>query len=330
MKLIKPKTSLKNILPKEYSQKRNNILFMRRCGGLGDILMHCMMFEDIKKMDPDIKITFACPKYYMCIPELHRYIDKVVNVAYVEPSEYAISYDTTSACLRYEVKKAPYSDKHRSDIWANHCGVELNNHNINLDLPQQYIDYGRKRVEEINQGRPTILLCPYSADKGKDFLERHITAMVDHIKNLGFSVFYMHYNPTDFIRSLNIPMVFGVTLLEWMGVIQATDYVISVDTGSFHYAGAIGKPMMAMFTFTDGKVYGKYYKNFVLIQHHRDDGHWDCGPCYNYPYCTKRKYDRNIPESENIKPCLTEITDKMLISGIDSMLEKYPINTILN
>ena len=81
------------------------------------------------------------------------------------------------------------------------------------------------------------------------------------------------------------------------------------------------KPLVGIFTFADGKVYGKHF-DFFLVQRHRDDDPtWTCGPCYNWGMCPKTK--------RSPKPCLTELTADMMLEKADAMLEKWP-NTSLS
>ena len=89
---------------------------------------------------------------------------------------------------------------------------------------------------------------------------------------------------------------------------NAVNYVISVDTGTFHLAGGLHKPMTGIFTWTDGKIRGNCY-DFILVQNHRDDG-WECGPCWS--------------PCDNIK-CQQQITMDMLLDGINKMFLKWPL-----
>ena len=98
--------------------------------------------------------------------------------------------------------------------------------------------------------------------------------------------------------------------------IAASDCVISVDSASFHIAGGLKKPLLGIFTFANGKTYGKYY-DFVLVQKHFEDGNWDCGPCYNYRSCPKTSCD--------LKPCLTELTCDQISIGIEELLRRLPV-----
>jgi ADP-heptose:LPS heptosyltransferase len=322
MKLLMRKRTYPTFSLKQYAEKRNRILFIRQVGGLGDILMHCMMFEDIKNLHPDLTVVWALPKVYCCIGQMHKYVDEVVNIDEVDTNDYVIFYNTTHACREHEMKRAPYADKNRSDIWANHCGVYLRNHRFNLELPQENLENGQRILNQINlRGQRSILLSPVSSTIAKDLTDAHLEAISLYARRNNFCLIGVHTSPIMKLKELGIPVVYGLSIPDWMGLIHAADYVVSVDTAAVHYAGGIGKPTVGIFTYADGKIYGKYYSKFVLVQRHRDDGDWDCGPCYNWSLCPKEK--------GLVKPCITEISVKMLICGINNMLEKYPLNTTL-
>jgi len=297
---------------RQFFEKRNKVLILRETGGLGDILMHRMMFEDFKLLAPDIEVVFACPTKYHSAVEDHPFIDEVLDSQKVDARKYVAYYTTTSACTRYEMSMAPFSQKHRSDIWANHCGVELTRHNMHIRLEPEYIESARKRLDAVRGGKPAIVLCPMSAMIVKNLTEQQQLSLIEQLRKIDFFVYVLHHKP---MPHLPVPVWHDLSIRQWMGAIEVADYVITVDTAGFHYAGGVGKPLTGIFTFADGKVYGRYY-DFVLVQKHRDNGDWDCGPCYYWPICPKTK---TVP-----KPCLTEITTDMIMEGVEKMLQKWP------
>jgi len=317
--LNKKKSTTPSILSlKKYYHKRNKILILRRGGGLGDILMHRMLFEDFKKIDPTFEITFACPAQYHQAVKDHPYIDSLKEADKVNLEDYMICYDTSTACIKHEIKKAPLSEKHRSDIWSeNVCGVNLSNHEMHFNLEKNTIEKGKN---ELN-GRPSVVLCPVSSTPSKDFTEQQLEWIVEKLRHEGCHVYYAHTVPINKLEELNVSALCGYKIKEWMAIISASDYIISVDTAGFHLAGGMKKPLIGVFSHTDGKVYGKYY-NFILVQKHRDDGNWDCGPCYNWINCPISK--------EKVKPCITEITQKMINEGIEKMFVKWPKKQLSN
>ena len=265
-------------------------------------------------------LTFACLPFYFPIVENHPYIDQIVDSRTIVPENYLISYNTTRACARYENCIAPMSGLHRSDIWAQHCGVLLQNHNMHLKLDDALIESGRQELARIfnNSKQPKVCFCPASAMRTKDLLPHQMRGVVQALQKEGYLVYTVHTSPIPELNDMNVPMFYKLNLPSWMAIINAADYVISVDTSHFHLAGGLHKPLVGIYTFADGKVYGKYY-DFELVQKHRDNNDWDCGPCYNWGSCAKTK---QIP-----KPCLTEITVDDIMSGSHRMFERWPIST---
>lgn len=301
----------------DFYEKRNKILIIRNVGGLGDIFMHRMIFEDFKLAIPDAEIHFCCPKYYHDAVKDHPYIDKIIDYKDVDKNNYIISYNTTTACGRTEMRFAPLSGPHRSDIWSEHCGLKLTRHNMHIHITDEEKTEGKRLIEN-NRDRsgPSVAICPISAMENKNLLEHQLVSLVKGLNEMGLYSFCLHNTPINMCYKNNIPLISESRIRAWMGVLDQADYVISVDTAAFHCAGGMGKPLVGIYTFADGQVYGKYY-DFFLVQKHRNiDKNWTCGPCYNWGNCSKT--------TNNPKPCLTEITSEMMLSAVNSMLEKWP------
>jgi len=304
---------------RQFHERRNKVLIIRQTGGLGDMIMHRMMFEDFKKISSDVEIVLACLPIYHNVLEDHPYIDELVDSRHVNHLDYLISYNTTCACTRYEIGIAPKSGLHRSDIWAQHCGVELTKHDAHFVMSPEIEEFGRNKINELkgNHSGPTIMLCPISAMVAKNLTDWQMEGVVNRLRQMGFFVVASHTAPIIKLNEMNVPIITGLKASNLMGVINACDYIVSVDTGQFHCAGVLNKPLTGIFTFADGKVYGKYF-DFTLVQKHREnDPEWSCGPCYAWHGCLKSN-------GKPPKPCLTEITVDMIIDGIKKMVKKHP------
>jgi ADP-heptose:LPS heptosyltransferase len=309
-----PKKKQLNI--KEFQEIKNKLLIIRNVGGLGDILMHRMLFEDFKKLCPEIEIHFACPKYYHSAVEDHPFVDKILTIEEIDRRKYLMSYNTSTICGRYEMKYAPFCDKHRSDIWAEHCGLTLTEHNMHIHLSEVEKIEG-KYILEKKRDRPgkIVILSPISAMLNKNLTEEQIMGLVYNLRQKGYCVIGLHNTVIPCMLANDIPTIFDINLRQWLAVIHESDYVISVDTATFHAAGGMKKPLVGIFTFVDGITYGKYF-DFFLVQKHRNlDTNWECGPCYEWGKCVKTL---NTP-----KPCVTNITVEMILEKTEEMFKRW-------
>jgi ADP-heptose:LPS heptosyltransferase len=151
----------------------------------------------------------------------------------------------------------------------------------------------------------------------KNLNKTQIEVIINKLRKSGFYVCSAHSTIIPILNDFNIPVLSG-SIKKLIALVASVDCLVTVDTAAMHIGGGLGKHMTTIFTFTDGKVYTKYYPNCVLVQKHRDNGDWDCGPCYNWAICPKVK--------GHPKPCLNEITSQMLINGIDVMIRNMETN----
>lgn len=316
---IKPDKIKRTLNMKEFYHKRNKVLIIRAVGGLGDIFMHRMMFEDFKDLIGDGEVHFACPTQYHDAIKDHPFVDKILDCKNVDKTDYIVSYNTTTACGRYEMRLAPFADLNRSDIWSQHCGVKLKKHNMNIRLTDQEISDGYDIINHYRDRQgPSVIVAPISAMRGKNLLDHQLFGIYKYLHERGTCPIGIHTYPIMPLIKRNLPSIHSLNIRQWMAVLNAADYVISVDTAAFHCSGGLRKPLTGIFTFADGKVYGKYY-DFELVQKHRDiDPNWTCGPCYNWGDCPKVK-------KGELKPCLTELTVNDLVDGVERMFSRWPV-----
>ncbi len=310
-KRLSSKTSLT-----DFVKKRNKILIYRKYGGLGDILMHRMMFKGFKDCMPDAEIHFACPEYYHDAVRDHPYIDKLLNVKEIDISEYLVSYNTSSACNRVETRLSPNKAPHRSDIWAEHCGVKLEDHNMHFCLTENEKATGRAILDVFGQGKPRIVIAPVSAVKYKNLTEKTLLPLLKGIEERGLLAVPLHNGDIPFLDRINFPMIKENHIRKWIAIINAADMVISVDTAAFHCAGGLGKPTIGVFTYVNAETYGKYYQNVLSVQSPCPMGY---SGCYNWGACPK--FDKKA-----LLPCTLGITAEMILEKVDIMLKQHMIN----
>lgn len=313
-KLVK-KQAIRPITLREHHLRRNSVLVRRRVGGYGDILMQRMMWQDFSEQNPELEFTFACPSQYYGFASRHPFI-KTRTLDDTDERNYGIVYDITTACRVHESRAGDRNDKHRSDIWANFCGIELRRHGMHLSVEADCRRATQTELLRANpDGRPVVLFAPRSTacDFGtaKSLTDRQIGEVATALRDMGLFVLGVHNCAIEPLERAGVTQFVNMPADKWIATTDLADYVISVDTSTFHLAGGLGKKLVGIFTFTDGKVYGKYY-DFVLVQRHRDNGDWECGPCFCCHLCPKSR--------ETVKPCLTELRASEIIDALKRLL----------
>ncbi len=333
LKIKRKEKSLNEIPIREFYNKRNKVVIIRNSRGIGDILNCRMLFKDFKKIMPNLHLTFACFEDYFGLVKGHPCVDEVIHADKVVKSEYMASYDISNCCIHYESREMSKNKKHRAEIWAEHCGISLENHDMDLPfINKEKIADGCTALKSIRQNNKlSVFFSPIAFEKLRCLTDEQIIGTIKVLREKGLFVYSAHNTKLDQLEKQGVPVLIGKTLEDWMSYIHAADYVVTADTSNFHYAGGIGKPMTGIFTHVDGKLRGKFY-DFILVQKHRDDGNWPCGgPCYNYlycshPNCTEPVVGPNNQRSPNgMRPCLTEITVDEIKIGIEKMLQRWPI-----
>lgn len=311
--IIKPKK--KSVSINDFVAKRNKIAILRETGGIGDILMLRNLFEDFKSLAPDINLTFACPYQYLDAVKDHPYVDEVVDFRKLNQEDYFMVYNVTNACDNYELSKAPFGDLNRSDIWAAKCGIELKHHNMHINFKKEEIEDILQIISVLNpEQHPIVVFSPISAMPSKDLNTEQMLFVANWLKNIGCKVLTTHLKTISCLSDQGFEVLNTLTVRQWMSLIYVADYVVSVDTGTFHCAGGLNKPVTGIFSWADGLIYGKWY-NCEIIQKHRINGQWECGPCYQWITC---------PKSESpIKPCI-QLTFDELEEGLIRMFSRWP------
>ena len=282
-----------------YLDNSNKILIIRRQGGAGDILMTRMLFFDIKRTSHGNKVYYACPKNYWPLVQDHPYIDGLLDCFTVDRNSYGYVSDLTDQCGLYETTVAPFIDKHRSDIWANHIGIKLTQHEGHLSFTEPELTQAKNRLQELNpEGKPTCVISPITAHPGKDLPLSLVSAVCGGLKDLGYLPILFHTHP---IEIEGVHSIHHIGLREWMALVSLCDVGITAATATYCLLNLLHKPTVACFGCEDLEIYGRYFPEMLPVQRHRYDRNgWDncpCWCCWQCSYKTPGKYPPACIES---------------------------------
>ena len=179
----------KQISIKDFYERRNKVLIKRRLGGFGDILMQRMMFEDLSSIGFDI--YYSCPHQFIEMAQDHKFLkNEPIEISKLDENTFGAIYDITTICMLTESKEKGKNNKHRSDIWANYCGLELTNHEMYLNPEVESVNFCMGVLDKINpEKKPVILLCTKSSNNplgtAKGMTEQQVRDVVNYVKKIG-------------------------------------------------------------------------------------------------------------------------------------------------
>lgn len=311
---IKHKDSFIGI--KKYNIAKNKICILRKTGGYGDLLVARMMFQDIKQIDSELEITFAVPNIYKQVVQNHPFIDNVVDCTKINDEDFLALYNITNICSAYEALHGKNTNKNRSDIWADHIGIKLKNHNMFLPKYTEYEDKIKSyfKKQGYQEGQKIIAFAPNSAVPIRNLNDNIIKYILEKLYREDIFVFII--NSLPLLNYSNIPFCRGSNFNEAMALVDICDAVISTDTGTLHCACGYKKPTIGIFNYVNGQVVGKYYDNLIIIQKNQDnDKDWTCGPCNDYSKCPYEIQNQ-------VLYCNKKITSEMLDIGLSKLFQK--------
>lgn len=320
MKIYKLKSKESLVGIKKYYSSRNKICISRKCGGFGDILVSRMIFEDLKKCNPEFEIIYAIPTIFHQVAANHPHIDKLIDCNENDPNDFISVYDITNICSGYEAVKRKNLDKHRADIWAESIGIKLNNHNMHLPKFEEFKSkiYDMWKKLGYKEGQKIVCITPKSAVQIRNLPDEIVKLLIEKFTRDDVFLFLLNHIPV--LNFQNIPFCRGSNYTETMAILSYIDGLISTDTGTLHCAGGYQKPILGIFNYTSGKIIGKYYDNIIIVQ--KTDEHdekWICGPCNDYSRCP-------FEIKDHVLQCTKEITTEMINEGISKFNQKLGLN----
>ncbi|MEA1938655.1 MAG: glycosyltransferase family 9 protein [Pseudomonadota bacterium] len=298
----------------DYLSNQDKILIIRAVGGIGDVLISRMLFEDLKALKPSIEVCYAVQPIFFPLVQDHPFIDRVLDCNNIKLTEWPFFRDITHKAGTYEAATMPFIDKHRTDVWAEYIGYELKNHEGHMHLDEEDITWGKAFIKPSD--KPRIGISPISAHASKDWGIEKFQKLINRIGDK--AEIYIFHNSNLDLEGDNCHKLLDLTFRQWIAAVDELDMMVTVMTANFNIANMLHKPTIAIAGAEDLDIYGKYFPELVPIQRHRKDGEeWEHCPCWRASgwcaYDSVKQYPRK---------CIRSITVDEVYAEVEKLISK--------
>lgn len=271
------------------------LLILRKYGGLGDILISSMLFPALAEQYPEIRVTYACPRQFHPLFEgsglaLRPYEDVFASETHyhrgaVRPAllgEYDLIEDISIPCHVWENFFVAYGGidngghglrwRNRLDMWSRWFGLRVVSPRTNIAIREEERAEARRLLgQTVGSGKPVCLLSPFAANRTKSY--PWFEQLAGRLAADGWAVALLHTARVP----VGVPTLAGLSLRMMGAVCAVADLIVSVDTAAFHWGGILWRPTVGIFNINDGAAYSRHYPTARPVQ--------TCAtPCLNVRY----------------------------------------------
>ena len=197
--------------------------------------------------------------------------------------------------------------------FAKHLGLDTKD--IKMTLPQSP-DGVKEKVEKllnnIDKNKLNLMIAPATTWKNKHWDKDYWRELIEKIDKNKFNLIFLgtknNLDLIEYIGGCNYTNLCGKTnLLELIEVLNHSDIMISLDSGSTHLGYATQKPkIISIFCSTPYKRYAPKGEGHIALS-----GHLDCQPCHRKKCPNKTNLCTKYPSVDEVLEAIKTIEGKI-------------------
>ena len=264
----------------------------------------------LHQQDPDAFVGALCISGYTAVLRTLRYVDQVFDLAYPKNRQERMTLRVLRDvpylvpfldgwdelidlfCPAFAIEaRAPRTEFDRIELYCMEAGV----HDF-TDLTPEWVveDRYRNQAHKLlrqhfpNRDQPLAMIAPKGMDTARTLKSPLLIPLVAALRRRGLCVAYLDARPYAPLEQLKVPRI---TSRDWFllgAFVQATDVLISCDTGAYHVAGAVGTPAVVLAGNQNPDILTRHYPTHVgvasleYLEGHNEEVPWCSPPCtYN-------------------------------------------------
>jgi len=196
-------------------------------------------------------------QYYLIIPPaLNEAADdltklfpiKIKDVNHFDIEDYDFVLNVSSCDAHYW---QTHGNNHsKIDIFAQHIGITLQDKSFHLHSEEEESQKAKSLI-----GENCAVVCPVATSRLRSLSPEQIAIASRTLHECGYDrVIGVHTRPINGLETLC-----NLNYKQFVGVLDAAELVVSVDSAGMWLAGALNRPLVALFSITDAASTTKYF-----------------------------------------------------------------------
>jgi len=311
--LIQSIEDLKQIKPidKVVNNARLTKVLIETFDGLGDVLMSLPSAKTLAEQGHEVH--YLVHPHFVPIFKNLDFVKKVYsNKHIISTSEFGYYISLTHKLSDY---RAPFNQQHRIFSTAYFFGLApkdlvIKKPIIVLDHDEMTwaVNFLSKYSKSLHQN---VGICWQANGDHRSYLPTYTQKLCTLLSKHKYIPYIISANPRQFDNSINLGG--KLTLRQMFSLVWSLDYIITVDTGVLHVAGAFDKPTIALM----GPIVADWrcstYKNCYPIE-----PKVTCFPCADRQWVPREKQKCKLINSY----CLTTITPNKIIRVLNRIARR--------
>lgn len=308
----------------EFAHKKKgkfSVGIIRMMPGRGDILMASVLAKALKyRYGDDVQCWFAVREGYASILENNPFVDRVFS-SQEQMMRAVPDININVDDLEFKVEKKDFErdgkiTRNRASIYLEQLGLHLENKTPVYIVTEEEKIWASERLRELgyrNSSAPIVGVQLYGSNPSRTY--PFMDKVVEKLKAQGRQVLLLDAQSDD---------KYLYDLRQVAALINQLDVVVTPNSFFYHLAGALKKRAVAIFGYTDGKIWTEDYEKTIAVEipcpEKKSKCWWriECNPGN-----TLRDKERSVP------PCLRQVTPDMICQAVDKHFEARKILVVV-
>ena len=294
-----------------------NKILIESFDGLGDIIMSLPVARYY--YNKGYEVDYIVKRYIIPLFDFVPYVKNVYySNHYIDTNIYQCKFSIGGKLSQYHLETCR---RHRTDASFILCDVDPKSISSNLKVPLIVIptSYSQWASQFMKDNKINIVLSLISQSKYRTYF--YFNELISLLDTSLFNIIFVHSRRIPINISNGINLTGKTNITQFISVVSKADIVLSVDTSTCQVAGALGVPLLAVFTTIPPEWRLKYFTKVKVVT-----PAIACSPCWDLTRINERTR-RECVESQ-VPKCIQGISPKLIHAELLNFVKELNVFNI--